>query len=250
MGWGDELMAAGHAARVSREANGAKVVILDRYGRARFHELWEGLDFISPVKTKGAIEIQNGSGCRPYIEYPFTIEGGCRFTGWRARDHRPVVSPKLVGERVNKGFVYIEPTIKQLANPNKQWHGWQAVVDALPDVGFLQSGPDEGHVNMLRGQNVAYAVSRDFIKAMRYLNQAALYLGPEGGMHHASAAMGVPAVVIFGGALSLEATGYPDHVNFGGEAPCGRWEPCAHCADVMKAITVDQVVHAVKELLK
>jgi hypothetical protein len=207
MGMGDELMAAGHAARVSREAGGAPVNILDRFGRVRFHELWEGLDFIKPVRVPGAIEISNGPGCRPYIRYPFTIETGQTFTGWRARDNRPVISPHLVGARRDGGFVYIEPTIKPLANVNKQWRGYQALVDSLPDVTFVQCGEAEHKAHALRGKNVRFEVTDRYLEAVARLNEAALYVGAEGGMHHAAAALNVPAVVIFGGAPSIEATG-------------------------------------------
>jgi hypothetical protein len=240
-------MAAGQAARVSREAGGSPVNILDRWGRVRDHELWEGLDFIKPVRVPGAIEIINGAGCRPYIRYPFTSEGH-QYTGWRARDHRPVIAPKLAGERRDEGFVYIEPTIKAMANPNKAWHGWQAVVEALPQVRFVQCGVDRA--TRLAGGNVYFETSLDFIEAVQRLNQSSMYVGPEGGMHHAAAALGVPAIVIFGGSPSIEATGYPDHINFGVDKPCGRWERCAHCDDVMASITVDKVVGAIKEKLQ
>jgi ADP-heptose:LPS heptosyltransferase len=248
MGWGDELMAAGQAARTSRET-GQRVCIVDRHNQARFHELWEGLDFISPVKAKGCAIVVNGPGVRPYIEYPFTHEGH-GYTNWRARDNRPVISPRLVGERKPWRVVLIEPTIKRLANKNKRWTRWQEVVDALPEVAFMQCGPDDGGVSKLRGSNVTYTVTPTFVDAVRLLNQSALYLGAEGGMHHAAAALNVPAVVIFGGSPSVAATGYPDHINFGGDAPCGRWEPCSHCVATMNAITPDKVAAAVKELLK
>jgi hypothetical protein len=251
MGWGDELMAAGQAARISRET-GRKVAILDRHRQARVHELWEGLPFISPVKGDGIVCIMNGSGCRPYIEYPFTLEGGQRFTGWRARDNRPVLSAAVAGERDNQGFVLIEPTVKPLANQNKVWRRWQEVVDGLPLVTFVQCGPASvaGAQPLLGGRNVTFRPTAHFIDAVRVLNQAALYLGHEGGMHHAAAALDVPAVVIFGGAPSVRATGYADHTNFGGDAPCGNWLPCAHCAQTMNAITPEAVIQAVKDHLK
>lgn len=253
MGWGDELMAAGQAARVSREGGGAKVCILNSHGQARYHEMWEGLDFITPVQKPGALTIRNGPGCRPYIKYPFTSAGHV-YTEWRARDHRPVISRQLVGDRVDGPWVLIEPTIKALANPNKQWSRWQEVVDALPAVQFVQCGPSARSGaparQLLAGPNVTQFVTETFIEAARLLNTCALYVGPEGGMHHAAAALNVPAVVIFGGSPSVKATGYPDHTNLGGDEPCGRWEPCTHCVKTMNAITPERVVEAVKEHLK
>lgn len=247
MGVGDELMAAGHARRVSRET-GRKVAIVDRSGYARVHELWEGLDFISPVKGPDIATVTNGSGCRPYIKYPFTWETGHGYTGWRARDHRPVIAPRVAARRTPEDFILIESTIKALANPNKHWDRWQAVVDALPGVRFVQCRPPRDGGPALRGVEVVQTST--FIDALRVLGRASLYVGPEGGMHHGAAALDVPAVVYFGGSTSIEATGYPDHTNFGTAEPCGRWQPCRHCAEIRNAITVDQVVQAVKEKLQ
>jgi ADP-heptose:LPS heptosyltransferase len=246
MGWGDELMAAGQAARVSRET-GRRVAILDRQGIARVHELWQDLDFISGTKGPDIETIVNGPGCRPYIDYPFSIEGGQRFTGWRARDHRPVIARSLA-ERQRGDFILIEPTIKQQANPNKFWRRWQEVVDAMPGATFVQCRPRGDKSGVLRGVRVVETST--FVEAVQCLAGAAAYVGHEGGMHHAAAALNVPAVVVFGGAPSIEATGYPDHFNIGTDEPCGRWLPCSHCAEIMNAITPEQVVQAVKEALQ
>lgn len=246
MGWGDELMAAGQAARAARET-GKRVAILDRHGMARVHELWEGLDFISQVRAPGIATVVNGPGCRPYIEYPFT-QRGHRYTTWRARDHRPVISERLVRRDRSTGIVLIEPSIKDNANPNKRWTRWQEVVDALPKVAFVQCRPPSSAAPALRGVSVVETPT--FLDALQWLARSRLYVGPEGGMHHAAAALGVPAVVVFGGSPSIEATGYEDHINFGVPDPCGRWEPCQHCADAMRSITPERIVEAVKEILK
>lgn len=245
MGWGDELMAAGQAARAARET-GRKVAILDRYGQARVHEIWQGLDFISPVRRADVTTIVNGPGCRPYIRYPFT-ERGHDYTGWRARDHRPVLSPQVAQRTAAEDWVLIEPTIKALANRNKFWPHWQAVVDALPAARFVQCRPPGEAGPALRG--VLVVETPTFQDALRQLARARMFVGHEGGMHHAAAALGVPAVVVFGGSPSIEATGYPDHINFGVPDPCGRWEPCGHCAAAMQAITPASIAQAIEELL-
>lgn len=240
MGMGDELMAAGHAARAHRET-GKPVCIVNESGQVRYHELWDGLEFIVPARVPGAVEVRNGSGCRPYIRYPFTAEGH-GYTDWRARDHRPVIATK---REAAGGFVLIESTIKHGANPNKHWPRWQEVVDALPGVRFVQCSPAGGG---LRGVETVRTAT--FMEAVRVLARVSLYVGPEGGMHHAAAALGVPAVVVFGGSPSIEATGYPDHVNFGCDDPCGRWSRCAHCAEVAERITPEDVAAAVKDKLQ
>lgn len=246
MGFGDELMAAGHARRVSRET-GKRVCITGAQGEVRNHELWEHLDFITPCRGPDVVPIVNGPGARPYIRYPFTAEGH-GYTSWRARDHRPVIAPQLAQRAEGGGFILIEPGIKRLANPNKRWTRWQEVVDAFPGVSFVQlRAPDATERPLERVQVVQTSAFR---QALAWLARASLYVGHEGGLHHAAAALDVPAVVVFGGSPSIEATGYPDHTNLGTSEPCGRWAPCAHCAEIMNAITPEQVIQAVKEKLQ
>src|SRR5262249_3229320 len=86
-----------------------------------------------------------------------------------------------------------------------------------------------------------------FRDALCVLSLARLYIGPEGGLHHAAAALGVPAVVIFGGFNSPKATGYAWHSNIvaPGE-PCGTVAYCLHCRDAMKSITVERVLNAAR----
>jgi len=85
---------------------------------------------------------------------------------------------------------------------------------------------------------------------MAILRRAKLYIGGEGGMHHGAAAVGVQGVVLFGGFIPPEVTGYALHTNLtGGAEACGSFNPCAHCAAAMQAIGVDEVLeHAMKRL--
>ena len=101
----------------------------------------------------------------------------------------------------------------------------------------------------IAASRIASRLSAAFAGRVRVLRDARGYVGPEGGMHHAAAALKVPAVVFFGGANSVQSTGYEDHHNIGGDAPCGNWAPCAHCAEIMNATTPERVIQAVKENL-
>jgi len=68
----------------------------------------------------------------------------------------------------------------------------------------------------------------------------------EGGLHHAAAALGRPAVVIFGHFIDPEVTGYHGHKNLRGGAVgmCGSWSSCPECVRAMEAITPEVVVDA------
>jgi len=83
---------------------------------------------------------------------------------------------------------------------------------------------------------------------MAVLANAALYVRPEGGLHHAAAAMRVRAVVIFGGFIHPLTTGYPEHANiFKGSRACGTiGRRCPHCADAMRRISVQEVMRSIK----
>jgi hypothetical protein len=71
-------------------------------------------------------------------------------------------------------------------------------------------------------------------------------------LHHAAAALGVPAVVIFGGFISPAVTGYAAHANIftGDDLGCGNINPCPHCRAAMERISVDQVYGAATLQLK
>ena len=91
-------------------------------------------------------------------------------------------------------------------------------------------------------------------EACTALSGAAAAVLPEGGLHHAAAALGMPAVVIFGGMTSPANTGYDGHVNLfdpaGGESPCGQRVACAHCRAAMAAIRPDVVAYHLQHILR
>ena len=122
---------------------------------------------------------------------------------------------------------------------NKAWPfaRYQELVQRATNVQFVQFGDGSRTLN-----GVVVFPTPTFRNACAILAGAAAYVGNEGGLHHAAAALGVKGVVIFGGSCSVEATGYPIHTNFGCPNPCGRWSPCAHCVEVMNGITVDLVL--------
>lgn len=163
------------------------------------------------------------------------------------------LNEKAEGKRIGSGFVVIEPNVvpwKQSA-ANKRWplERYQAFADQLiaDGVKVIQFENPDGEP-MLR--NVKPVRARNFRDAAAVLQHAKLYIGAEGGMHHAAAALGVAGVVLFGGWIPPSVTGYETHTNLvGSDRFCGTFTPCRHCADAMAAISVDQVYSAAKERL-
>lgn len=257
MGMGDEIMAAGQA-RWWHHYSGGRVRITDRHHRGRWHELWENLPYIvRPDEYQvSCTEIQNCSGARPYIKYPFTHETGCTFSDWKAADHpgEIILSTEelLTVEHfkdVFGDFVLIEPS-PTIKNPNRRWfrERWQVVADATDrDVHWVQ--PQHRDTRPLQGV-VQCATPRGLreLAALVYASQGVVAV--EGGLAHMAAALGKPAVVLWGGCTSAANLSYPTHVNIvdgGPGSPCGRWTPCRHCDDVWQGLSVKVVIDHVLE---
>jgi ADP-heptose:LPS heptosyltransferase len=157
-------------------------------------------------------------------------------------------------DRHGRGFVLIEPNLPEFksCSPNKRWDGarYVKVAKLLKKSGFdvvqLVHGGSRHQLSDARPIKTG-----SFRQAMAVLKNAALYIGPEGGLHHGAAAVGVPAVVLFGGFIPPAVTGYDGHINLtGGAEACGSLKACAHCADAMDKITVPMVCDAANHLLK
>jgi hypothetical protein len=262
VGYGDEIMASGVAEQMFRRRPDRPVAIYDKRNQQRWSELWAHNPAIATIEdVERGLRVQrltNGEGCRPYISYPFTATSGITFTDWRARDH--VGRLYFTDEELAHGrrlradigpFVVMEPDVKPLTTPNKAWglERFAAVVESLADVTFLRMhGPDCQPFPPVK--DLQFATFRD---ACAVLASADGYVGTEGGYHHAAGALRKPGVVIFGGFISPETTGYPWHINLadsGPGSPCGRWKPCDHCTEAMARIQVEDVVVAVRSMLE
>ena len=147
-----------------------------------------------------------------------------------------------------RDFVVIEPNVpwQKSVAPNKDWgeEKYEQLCQRLQSNGvqvlqFL-------HKNTRRRlTGVATMQLEKFRDVIGTLSLAKLYIGPEGGMHHASAAVGVDAVVLMGGFIPPLVVGYDGHTNLTGETKaCGNIQTCSHCIEAMKRISVDQVFEA------
>lgn len=249
MGIGDEIIASGHARTVHRQT-GKRIVIVDQKGAPRWSALWRGLDWIvqSSNGAAGAYPVRNGPGCRPYIAYPWTGDP-CRYSGWKCSENVGAIALDETERRFAAetraalgDFVIVEPNLAGSSNPNKQWgwDRWQALVEKLPTVRFVQMGPRG--TRLLDG--VTHVETPMFRHAAAVLSVARGAVVPEGALHHAAAALGKCVVVLFGGTVDVQAMGYPGHINVvheGPGSPCGKWRSCPHCAEAWASITPDHV---------
>lgn len=225
---------------------GRKAQILDRAGNRRWHPLWEEASYIARPGEPGDFPgILNGPGCRPYIDYRRTTKDRWVFTAWRAA-HGQMFNVKPSPR--SAGMVLIEPHIKPTASPNKQWGRWQELVDSYPDVPWAQ--PGNPGTRWLKG--VVPLETRDFAEACDLLAGCATAVLPEGALHHAAAALGRRVVVLFGGYLRPETTGYDTHINLAVDAPEALGWRIRHpaCASAWSRITPDIVRTAVASALQ
>lgn len=257
MGLGDELMALGQAQHLAKQT-GKRVRIVGRTKQPRWHDLWSREAAIvrhgEKVDRALVVDMVNGPGARPYIARWETEDGKARsiFSDWEARPLRaswPLTAEESAaaaehGRRLGP-YAVLEHRLAPQASPNKAWsdEGYAAVARGLRKLGLLpiQLGPEPE--NLL--PDVVHVQTKDFMDVFPALAGAALYIGPECGLHHAAAAVGARAVVIFGHFASRRATGYPPgHKILGGDHGCGRWGTCPDCCRWLRALSPQSVLDA------
>lgn len=267
MGFGDELMASGQAQDVGKR--GKRAAFSNHEKRKIIwappaHEIHRHNPYVAQPGEEHALDLEwitNCSGHRPYAKQ----QNG----RWLFRDFTPTPGhifftseealfaakhEMAFGARHElKRYIIVEPRVKPMgacAGANKQWavENYKALVECLRDFG-LECAQLVAPKQKALLSHVARIETPTFRHAAAVLGRATMYVGPEGGLHHAAAAAGIQAVVIFGGFANPKSTGYAFHRNISVGEPCGQIAACAHCAEIMKSITVDQVYKAVIEQL-
>lgn len=254
VGIGDEIM-AGALARQKHIETGKRVRILDRFGAVRLHQVWQGLDYIAHPADNGQFaELVNGPSARPYIRAKHADRWEWDYA-YRAPLGELHLWPDEREFAVNaraQYYVVVEPHLKRKSSPNKDWgwRRWNRLVFELErrNVRVAQVGP--AGTALLDG--VKFIETPTFRHAAAVLAQSRGAVLPEGGLHHAAAALGVPAVVLFGGYIAVEMTGYECHLNIGaaGTDACGSRTPCGHCAAWMARIEPGSVAAAIAERIR
>lgn len=258
MGYGDQLMGSG-LARGAR-ARGKRVALGD--GR---RILWEPSSFeifrgnpnlAAPGSERDA-DIEWEPFYKGHRQYNKRIAGRWK---WNLAFHAVPgelffdAAETAAGKRYGDGFIVVEPQSAQWkpVAANKDWgvSRYQAVADRLRADGHrvVQFRGVKSAEHRLTG--VEQLGTSSFRDALSVLANAKLYIGGEGGLHHGAAAVGIPAVVLFGGFIPPSVTGYASHINLtGGAQACGSLQPCPHCRRAMLAISVDDVFNAAREKL-
>lgn len=250
MGYGDEVMVAGIAAKMQQTDPRRVRVLYD--GHPRWSEMWDHNPRIALLEDKGDVQILHArqGALRPYIESK---------TGekWNWRKYGPPHGEMYLSQnelefgQKRAGRLILEPHIKVQASRNKDWGWirWSKLSYLLNETGhrYTQLGPRSAKLldmaDWLETQNIRQAAA--------VIAYARLVVTHEGAFHHLAAAFGTPCIVIYGGFISPEVTGYADQVNlFSGEGlGCGMRLKCDHCDKAMAAITPEHVFGEIKNLI-
>lgn len=156
-------------------------------------------------------------------------------------------------KNIEPGFIVIEPNVPAFKTcaPNKQWPvvRYEEVARELVAAGYrvVQFGYPKAKYRL---RNASYMTTPSFRCALAAMKKARMAVLPEGGLHHGAAAIGLRAVVLFGGFITPAVTGYDSHINLtGGAEACGSLKTCPHCIAAMDAITVEDVLSAANGIL-
>lgn len=261
MSYGDDIMTTGFIRKIRTRFPKNKIVIGDGKKEYLSPVFWHNpnIDHINFIGKKDkVIWVKDYPSHRPYINYSRSTRARSAFTKFKPIKgelyftESEIVTAKHAVSGL-RSFVVIEPNVKgTFAAANRNWgfKKWQKVVNQLcRKTVFVQLG--KADARSLKG--VVRIITKDFRAACAILSLAKLFVGTEGGLHHAAAALGVSGVVIFGGRISPEIIGYTNHTNLYFKhpgSPCGRISRCDHCRKCMQNILVSDVIEAIKKTLK
>lgn len=238
MGLGDWIIASAQV-KQANEQSGLKVRLGD--GKRFFYEpeIFDGNPRLAG-DDEPCVWVPNFPGHRPYIRG--SVNGRLLFND----NYRVSPGELFVDATVPVGeYIVVEPGVnsKYKHTINKAWPYWDELLSH--DLPWLQLGPDDTE------PKTRLVKTNTFREALRILKGAKAFVGTDGALHHAAAALGIPAVVIWTGFSSPRHLGYDSHINLhDGSEPCGTFKgPCPHCARKAAAISPEEVLAAVRSFL-
>lgn len=244
MGFGDALLGTGIARKARQKHPGRPIAIGDGNQIEWIDEIHRGNPALTKEVVPSCIWVHCHKGYRPYVDNERSSKERLVWKrDFKADPGEIFLGPQEIERWAPfKGFVYIEPNIKGWLGPNKDWgfDRWQEVVDLMPEVRWVQ-GPGR----KLKG--VTQAETASFRDACALLANCSMFVGTDGGLHHASAALEKRAVVVWGGFTHPRNLGYDTHINLhAGVEPCGNLKACEHCRKAMEKIKPAMVVKAIR----
>jgi hypothetical protein len=283
MGLGDALMASA-AARMTAQFSGLPIALGDGtriIWKGPEHEVFRyNSRLLRPEdlagKRPGEFQwVHNYSGCRPYIDRrrmeaefaevfpgkPFTMKVQSPRLPWRyvqrwyVRDFGPgeiILSREeetWASQNAPPGeYAVFEPGVKAGASINKLWQ-WDKYAEVCSELSRSMAVIQFPGSPLLTGATRLNAPT--YRHAVALLKGANLYVGTEGGLHHAAAAVKTPALVYYGGMHRSSMTGYEgqEFLERTEGEPCGQRVDCSHCKDIANDISVSEAFASIERLL-
>ena len=266
MGYGDEIMTTGFVKLAKQKYPEAQIIIGDKKsGYVYDHLIFNNnpkitkSNFIDPEQQ---IWLESFPGKRPYIKSYDSkkIIWNDKFRAIKGEiyfDNNELSFAKnellKIRNKSSKKIIFIEPSPKKntdfkkqsdnnIGKINKRWdkNKWQELIYELKNkFVFIQNF----HEQSIKYHN-CNPLKSSFREACSVLNLCDGFVGWEGGLSHAAAALNKKAVVLFGGFISPKLTGYELHENIYVDikgSPCGKRDYCNHCEKCRNIITVEEV---------
>jgi len=251
IGYGDDFIVSSIVKRAYAKhkkpicvGDGRDIRIGDNYEDRSRGQVFLNNPKISDVVYPGAVWVNNVMFNRPYIDNLRTTSEKVVYNQlFHVEPGEIFLTDEEKAKYSESGFIYIEPNTKGTFGGNKDWgfEKWQDVVKRLP-YRFVQ-----GKGRKLDG--VEQCETATFRDACALLDRADFFVGTDGGLHHAAAALGKRAVVVWGGLVSPKILGYDTHINLhSGTGSCGSPKPCKHCREALDWVTVDMVKDAIRSI--
>ena len=275
MGFGDDIMATALARKAIEQSPNSKVVFgnPDTYHNHETNTLdvhWSEVFLNNPniaqpeELVSNFICIPDYPGNRQSISYADTVTNQEKTAysvfAWTKDFHAPkgelffsndeLLKVAKTVARLPRKFVVIEPNVmtKDWIN-HKGWNidNWKAVVKSAPYIPFVQLGAPQSK----SFDGMAHLDTISFREACVILSFSSGYIGTDGGLHHAAAALNIPATVLWGHYSSPEVFGYKEHQNirYSDGRGCGSiGVECPECPKSMENISVREVVDNLKKM--
>jgi ADP-heptose:LPS heptosyltransferase len=215
----------------------------------QWNDVFRGIPYILKKPIDGPHEkVVSSSGCRPYISIKTPVR-------WRFKPYAPIPAEVKINAAEKlfalpyTGMILIEPHIKASGHSNKAWPAirWRELARD-PRFNFVQCGP--AGTEPLVGAMLVQTPT--FRHAMAVLSVCRAFVGTEGGLMHAAAALGVPSVILWSEFISPRITGYPTMRNLRTVRTdywCGMRSNCRGCRQSMEAISIDSVKASLMSVL-
>lgn len=236
MGYGDFVMATAEVKAFHNKTGLKPRLEVEKSQRKQYEEVFKYNPYIGDDYV-----LKNKKGNRPYIET--TINGRLIYNP----NFKAVKGDLHLGvKKVTQDYVLIDPYTKPGWSLNKAWpiERWETLSSKIYHV--VQ--PLYGKPKLKNAQGVK---TDNIRQAFKLLLNAKLFIGTDGALHHAAAALGVPSIVLWSGMTHPDTLGYDDHINIraNNSPPCGSLFKCHHCESMMSLIEVEQVYEASQRYL-